>query len=259
MNPNFRIYTNTDILGVELGGALKNVIALCAGILDGLGYGDNTKAALITRGMAEITRLGEAMGCKLQTFMGLAGIGDLIVTCTSRHSRNNRCGFLIGKGYSYEEAEKKHKKRGTYYSSDRALNRFLRADFGNKLMLSDKRAYYVSEGIRDPSGNENYAEAINADVLYKSNDGKRGKRRNDVRRRHKRAGKLAKGHSAALKYRNDEEVKHKYEENERHYEKIIRLASLQIIHHKIGYEGKRKCNHVCSYGNEKSLMKFENP
>lgn len=101
-----RVYTNDDVEGVELCGALKNVIALAAGIAAGLGYGDNTKAALITRGIAEITRLGIAMGCKEQTFGGLAGIGDLIVTATSQHSRNNRCGMLLGQGVSSEDAVK---------------------------------------------------------------------------------------------------------------------------------------------------------
>ena len=99
-----RVYTNADVLGVELCGAMKNVIALAAGIATGLGYGDNTKAALITRGMAEIARLGVAMGCDERTFGGLAGIGDLIVTATSIHSRNNRCGMLLGQGVSVEDA-----------------------------------------------------------------------------------------------------------------------------------------------------------
>ncbi len=103
-NSCMRIYTNTDLLGVELSGALKNIMALAAGINTGMGFGDNAKAMLITRGAAEITRIGLAMGARLETFMGLAGIGDLIVTCTSPHSRNNRCGELIGKGKSYEEA-----------------------------------------------------------------------------------------------------------------------------------------------------------
>ena len=106
MSENFRVYTTPDILGVELGGSLKNVIALAAGIADGLGYGDNTKAALITRGITEIARLGLAMGGKIQTFSGLSGIGDLIVTCASMHSRNRRAGILIGKGYSMEDAMK---------------------------------------------------------------------------------------------------------------------------------------------------------
>ncbi len=105
MTPSFRIYTSTDIVGVELGGSLKNVIALCAGISDGLGFGDNTKAALMTRGLAEIIRLGTAMGGKIETFAGLTGIGDLIVTCTSMHSRNRRAGILIGQGKTPQEAQ----------------------------------------------------------------------------------------------------------------------------------------------------------
>lgn len=104
MNEVFRVYISPDVLGIELGAALKNVVALAAGIADGLGYGDNTKAALITRGIAEIARLGTAMGGKAETFSGLTGIGDLIVTCASMHSRNRRAGILIGKGYSMEEA-----------------------------------------------------------------------------------------------------------------------------------------------------------
>ena len=103
MNQTFRVYTSTDRLGVELGGALKNVIALCSGISDGMGYGDNTRAALITRGLAEITRLGVKMGAKAETFSGLSGIGDLIVTCTSVHSRNHRAGILLGKGKTLSE------------------------------------------------------------------------------------------------------------------------------------------------------------
>ena len=106
MNNTMRVYTNTDVLGVELCGALKNVIALAAGISTGLGYGDNAKAALITRGIAELTRLGTAMGCSEQTFHGLAGVGDLIVTATSVHSRNNKAGYLIGQGRTPEEAVK---------------------------------------------------------------------------------------------------------------------------------------------------------
>jgi glycerol-3-phosphate dehydrogenase (NAD(P)+) len=109
MNPFFRVYTSTDIIGVELGGSLKNVIALCAGISDGLGFGDNTKAALMTRGIYEITRLGVAMGANAETFGGLSGIGDLIVTCTSMHSRNRRAGILIGQGKSPGEAQKEVK------------------------------------------------------------------------------------------------------------------------------------------------------
>jgi len=100
----FRVYTSADVLGIELGGSLKNVVALAAGIADGLGYGDNTKAALITRGIHEIARLGTAMGGKPETFYGLTGIGDLIVTCASMHSRNRRAGILIGQGKTMQEA-----------------------------------------------------------------------------------------------------------------------------------------------------------
>lgn len=103
-NSCMRVYTNTDVMGVELCGALKNIIAIAAGICRGIEFGDNAKAMLMTRGMTEIMRLGIAMGCQRATFIGLAGIGDLIVTCTSTHSRNNRCGELIGRGKSYEEA-----------------------------------------------------------------------------------------------------------------------------------------------------------
>ena len=103
MCESFRVYTNSDVCGVEIGGALKNVIALCAGMVDGLSYGDNTKAALMTRGLSEITRLGVALGAKRETFMGLTGIGDLIVTCTSMHSRNRRAGILLGQGKSLSE------------------------------------------------------------------------------------------------------------------------------------------------------------
>ncbi|MBO4988333.1 MAG: NAD(P)-dependent glycerol-3-phosphate dehydrogenase, partial [Lachnospiraceae bacterium] len=104
MSEVFRVYISPDVLGIELGAALKNVVALAAGIADGLGYGDNTKAALITRGIAEIGRLGMAMGGKFETFCGLSGIGDLIVTCASMHSRNRRAGILLGQGKTMDEA-----------------------------------------------------------------------------------------------------------------------------------------------------------
>ena len=107
MTERFRVYTSPDTMGVEIGGALKNVIALAAGISDGLGFGDNTKAALMTRGIAEIGRLGMKMGGKFETFSGLSGIGDLVVTCTSKHSRNWNAGYLMGKGMSMEEAKRK--------------------------------------------------------------------------------------------------------------------------------------------------------
>ncbi len=103
-NNMFRIYINNDLVGCELGGSLKNVIALCAGICDGMGFGDNTKAALMTRGITEIARLGVALRGKTDTFAGLTGIGDLIVTCTSMHSRNRRAGILIGQGVTPQEA-----------------------------------------------------------------------------------------------------------------------------------------------------------
>lgn len=106
MSDTFRVYTSPDVLGICIGGSMKNVIALASGMADGLGYGDNTKAALITRGIAEIARLGVAMGAELMTFTGLSGIGDLIVTCASMHSRNRRAGILIGQGYTKDEAMK---------------------------------------------------------------------------------------------------------------------------------------------------------
>ena len=107
MAQNFRIYTSPDIVGAELGGALKNVIALCAGVTDGLGFGDNTKAMLMTRGLTEMARLGLSMGARKETFAGLTGVGDLIVTCTSMHSRNRRAGILIGQGLTAQEAMEK--------------------------------------------------------------------------------------------------------------------------------------------------------
>lgn len=107
MSPRFRVYSSPDVVGVELGAALKNVIALCAGCCDGMGYGDNTKAALMTRGLTEMARLGVALGAHQETFAGLTGVGDLIVTCTSMHSRNRRAGILIGQGVPVEDALKR--------------------------------------------------------------------------------------------------------------------------------------------------------
>ena len=104
MADTLRVYTSPDPVGAELGAALKNVIALCAGVCDGLGYGDNTKAMLMTRGLSEIARLGVALGARKETFTGLSGVGDLIVTCCSMHSRNRRAGILIGQGYSLFQA-----------------------------------------------------------------------------------------------------------------------------------------------------------
>ena len=148
MSPVFRVYTSPDITGIELGGALKNVIALAAGVADGLGYGDNTKAALITRGIAEISRLGIAMGAHARTFYGLSGIGDLIVTCASVHSRNRKAGYLMGKGYTMQEAmdEVKMVVEGVY-SAKAALG--LAEKYGvempiiaevNKVLFEDKNA-----------------------------------------------------------------------------------------------------------------------
>lgn len=137
MSEVFRVYTSPDVLGIELGGALKNVVALAAGIADGLGYGDNTKAALITRGIAEIARLGTAMGGKAETFSGLSGIGDLIVTCASMHSRNRRAGILIGKGYSYEEAMKEvHMVVEGVYSAKAAMG--LAAKYGVQIPIIEQ-------------------------------------------------------------------------------------------------------------------------
>ena len=107
MSDCFRVYTSPDLIGIELGGSIKNVIALAAGVLDGIGMGDNTKAALMTRGIAEISRLGVELGGKFETFCGLSGIGDLIVTCTSTHSRNHNAGYYLGKGYTFEETKEK--------------------------------------------------------------------------------------------------------------------------------------------------------
>ena len=106
INPYFRVYTNPDVIGVEVGGALKNIIALGAGLSDGLGYGDNAKAALMTRGLAEIARLGAKLGANPLTFLGLAGVGDLVVTCTSRHSRNWRAGYMLAQGKPADEVQK---------------------------------------------------------------------------------------------------------------------------------------------------------
>ena len=148
MSPVFRVYTTPDILGVELGGALKNVIALAAGTADGLGYGDNTKAALITRGIAEIGRLCVKMGAKAETFAGLSGIGDLIVTCASVHSRNRKAGYLMGKGYTMKQAmdEVKMVVEGVY--SAKAAKELAEkyevempiVDEVNKILFEDKSA-----------------------------------------------------------------------------------------------------------------------
>lgn len=149
MNAMFRVYTSPDMVGIELGAALKNVIALAAGIVDGLGYGDNTKAALITRGIAEITRLGMAMGGRAETFGGLSGIGDLIVTCTSTHSRNHNAGYLIGQGRSYQEAmnEVKMVVEGVY-SAKAALK--LAQKYGVEVPITEQVNRVLFDGV--PAG-----------------------------------------------------------------------------------------------------------
>ena len=154
MSPVFRVYTTPDILGVELGGALKNVIALAAGTADGLGYGDNTKAALITRGIAEIARLGIKMGASQETFYGLSGMGDLIVTCASVHSRNRKAGYLMGKGYTMQQAmdEVKMVVEGVYSAkAARSLAEKYDVDMPiimevNKVLFEDKPA---ADAVRD--------------------------------------------------------------------------------------------------------------
>ena len=148
MNHVFRVYSSSDMLGMELGGALKNVIALAAGIADGMGYGDNTKAALITRGIAEIARLGVKMGGAIESFTGLTGIGDLIVTCASVHSRNRKAGYLMGQGKTMEEAmaEVKMVVEGVYSAKAAAK---LGKKYGVALPIVDKVNEVLFEG-KDP-------------------------------------------------------------------------------------------------------------
>ena len=166
MNDVFRVYTSPDMLGMELGGSLKNVIALAAGMADGLGYGDNTKAALITRGIAEITRLAVAMGAKIETLCGLTGIGDLIVTCESRHSRNRKAGMLIGQGYTMEQATREVKMvvEGIY-SAKAALALARKYDVElpiieevNKVLFEDKPA---KEAVTELMVREKRVEHLN--------------------------------------------------------------------------------------------------
>ena len=153
MNPSFRVYTSPDMLGVEIGGALKNVIALAAGIADGLNYGDNTKAALITRGIKEISALGVAMGGEQSTFYGLTGLGDLIVTCASMHSRNRRAGILLGQGKTLDEAIK-------------GVNMVVEGVYSAKSALMAAKKYNVEIPIIEQVNavlfeNKNAAEAVN--------------------------------------------------------------------------------------------------
>lgn len=150
---NFRVYTNEDIVGVEVGGAIKNIIALASGVCDGLGYGDNTKAALMTRGMAEIVRVGVKLGGKAETFLGLTGMGDLIVTCTSEHSRNRKAGYLIGSGMSKDEAVE---KVGMVVEGIKACEVFynLKKVIGVEMPITDISYKVLFEGV-DPK------EAVN--------------------------------------------------------------------------------------------------
>ena len=153
MNPSFRVYTSPDMLGIEIGGALKNVIALAAGIADGLNYGDNTKAALITRGIKEIASLGVAMGGEQSTFYGLTGLGDLIVTCASMHSRNRRAGILLGQGKTLDEAIKE-------------VNMVVEGVYSAKSALMAAKKYNVEIPIIEQVNavlfeNKNAAEAVN--------------------------------------------------------------------------------------------------
>ena len=153
MNPSFRVYTSPDMIGIEVGGALKNVIALAAGIADGLNYGDNTKAALITRGIKEISTLGVAMGGEQSTFYGLTGLGDLIVTCASMHSRNRRAGILLGQGKTLDEAIKE-------------VNMVVEGVYSAKSALMAAKKYNVEIPIIEQVNavlfeNKNPAEAVN--------------------------------------------------------------------------------------------------
>lgn len=148
MTPYFRVYTNPDMTGVELGGATKNVIAVAAGISDGLGYGDNTKASLMTRGLAEMTRLGLAMGAKLLTFAGLSGVGDLIATCTSRHSRNRAAGEKVALGMSVEDISKESTMVAEGLFSSVAIDR-LSLKYGIEMPITRNVVEVLYEG-KDP-------------------------------------------------------------------------------------------------------------
>ena len=167
MTDYLRVYTSSDVLGVELGGALKNVIALCAGISDGLGLGDNAKAALMTRGMTEIARLGTALGASLSTFSGLSGMGDLIVTCTSMHSRNRRAGILIGRGKSVKEAmeEVNMVVEGVYAAKEAHK---LSKRFGIEMPITEQAYCVLFEGA---SPKEAVEELMTRDKKHESDNG----------------------------------------------------------------------------------------
>ena len=150
MSSTFRIYTNPDITGVEMGGAVKNIIAMAAGIADGLGYGDNTMAALITRGLTEMSRLGSYMDSKLLTFAGLSGMGDLVVTCASNHSRNRRFGINIGKGMSFDEAKEKVGQAVEGIKTTRAIYQWMKEEnFDFELPITNQ-IYHVLFENKDP-------------------------------------------------------------------------------------------------------------
>ncbi|MBQ8922719.1 MAG: NAD(P)-dependent glycerol-3-phosphate dehydrogenase [Oscillospiraceae bacterium] len=148
-SPTFRVYINDDVTGCELGGALKNVIALCAGISDGLGYGDNTKAMLMTRGLHEIERLGQALGSRTNTFAGLTGLGDLIVTCTSMHSRNRRAGMLIGQGVNPADAVAQVGTVEGYYCCHAAYGLAMRYDVEMPITEALYRVLYEEADVRE--------------------------------------------------------------------------------------------------------------
>ena len=149
MNSNLRIYTNSDIIGVELGGALKNVIALAAGVLDGMGLGDNTKAALMTRGLSEMSRLGMSMGAERETYSGLTGIGDLVVTCTSMHSRNRRFGILIGKGVSVEKALEEVGTVEGYYAAKMAYELSIKQGVTMPIVVECHNILYTGKSVEE--------------------------------------------------------------------------------------------------------------
>jgi len=148
-NEYFRIYTSTDLCGVEIGGAIKNVIAVCAGICDGLGLGDNSKAALITRGLAEMTRLGVAMGAREYTFAGLTGLGDLVVTCTSRHSRNNRFGNKVGSGTPVKEALFEVGTVEGYYAAEMAFKLAQKYSVDAPIIEECYNILYCDKNVKD--------------------------------------------------------------------------------------------------------------
>ena len=152
MNDVFRVYTSPDVIGIELGGSLKNVIALAAGMVDGLGFGDNTKAALMTRGIAEISRLITAMGGHMETLAGLSGIGDLIVTCTSKHSRNRNAGYLMGQGKTYQEAmdEVKMVVEGVY-SAKAALELARKHNVSMPIVEAVNKVLFEGADVREAS------------------------------------------------------------------------------------------------------------